>query len=153
MVSPRTKAEPKPRDSATTSRIMATVRGRDTRPELLLRRALHARGFRYRVHPRDVPGKPDLVNRSRRLAVFVDGDFWHGNPEEWRRRGFSSLGAQFHSGNRDRWTAKIRRNVERDREVTALLAAAGWRVLRYWESEVRADPDAVANRVAAEWVK
>jgi len=130
---------------------MAAVRGRDTRPELLLRRALHARGLRYRVHPRNVTGRPDLANRSRRVAVFVDGDFWHGNPEEWRRRGFDSLEAQFHGGNRAKWVAKIRRNVERDSEVDDALAAAGWRVLRFWESEVRADPEAVADRVAAEW--
>jgi DNA mismatch endonuclease (patch repair protein) len=91
------------------------------------------------------------VNRSRRIAVFVDGDFWHGNPEEWRRRGFDSMEAQFRSGNRDRWIAKLRRNVERDREVTATLEAAGWRVLRFWESEVRADPDGIAARIGAEW--
>jgi DNA mismatch endonuclease, patch repair protein len=145
------KPEPQPRDAATTSRIMAAVRGRNTQPELLLRRALHARGLRYRVHPRDVPGRPDLVNRARKVAVFVDGDFWHGNPAEWERRGFSSMEAQFPAEKRDRWTAKLRGNIERDRQVTATLAAQGWRVIRVWESEVRADLDAVAARVANAW--
>jgi DNA mismatch endonuclease (patch repair protein) len=130
---------------------MAAVRGRDTRPELALRRALHARGLRYRVHPRDVPGRPDLVNRARRIAVFVDGDFWHGNPAEWERRGFSSMEAQFPEEKRDQWTSKLRRNVERDREVDAALVAAGWRVVRVWESEVRSDLAAAVNRIAASW--
>jgi DNA mismatch endonuclease (patch repair protein) len=130
---------------------MAAVRGRDTGPELALRRALHALGCRYRVHPRDVIGRPDLVNRSRRIAVFVDGDFWHGNPAEWRRRGFDSLEAQFPAAKRAHWAAKLRRNIERDREVTGALEARGWRVVRVWESEVRADPLAVAQGIAASW--
>src|SRR4051794_40927916 len=115
------KPEPTPRDAATTSRIMAAVAGRDTRPELALRRALHARGLRYRVHARDVLGRPDLVNRARRVAVFVDGDFWHGNPAEWQRRGFDSMEEQFPAAKREHWAAKLTRNIERDREVTAAL--------------------------------
>jgi DNA mismatch endonuclease, patch repair protein len=152
MPSTRTpKTEPQPRDAATTSRIMAAVKGRDTKPELALRRELHARGLRYRVHPRDVPGRPDLVNRTRRVAVFVDGDFWHGNPAEWERRGFSTMAEQFPSEKRDHWTAKLTRNVERDREVTATLEARGWTVVRLWESEVRADLDGAVDRIAAAW--
>jgi DNA mismatch endonuclease (patch repair protein) len=130
---------------------MAAVRGRDTRPELALRRVLHARGMRYRVHPRDVIGRPDLVNRARRVAVFVDGDFWHGNPAEWQRRGFDSMAAQFPEAKREHWTAKLKRNVDRDREVTAALEAAGWTVLRLWESEIRADVEGAADRIAAAW--
>ena len=130
---------------------MAAVRGRDTRPEIALRRALHARGLRYRVHPRDVIGRPDLANRSRRVAVFVDGDFWHANPAEWERRGFDSMEAQFPASKRAAWVAKLSRNIERDAEVNAALGAEGWRVIRVWESEVRADPDAVADRIAGEW--
>ncbi len=130
---------------------MAHVRGRDTRPELLLRRALHARGLRYRVHPRDVPGRPDLVNRRRMLAIFVDGDFWHGNPNQWRRRGFDSMEAQFPEEKRDRWVRKLRRNIQRDHEVNALLITGGWRVFRVWESDVRKDVDQVASYLAAEW--
>jgi DNA mismatch endonuclease (patch repair protein) len=132
---------------------MAAVRGRDTKPELVLRRALHARGLRYRVHPRDVPGRPDLVNRQRQIAVFVDGDFWHGNPQEWERRGFDSMEAQFAERNRAHWTTKLRRNVQRDREVDATLESTGWLVLRFWESEIRADVDAIAALIVESWTR
>jgi DNA mismatch endonuclease, patch repair protein len=130
---------------------MAAVRGRDTRPELALRRALHARGIRYRLHPRDVIGRPDLANRSRKVAVFVDGDFWHANPREWERRGFESMEAQFPKPKRAEWAAKLRRNVERDAAVNKALAAEGWEVIRVWESEIRADPEAVADLIASRW--
>jgi DNA mismatch endonuclease (patch repair protein) len=145
------KAEPRPRDPALTSRIMGTVRGRDTRPEMVLRRALHARGLRYRVHPRDVLGRPDLVNRRRKVAVFVDGDFWHGNPAEWRRRGFDSLEAQFPASKREHWTAKLRRNIERDAEVNAALRDLGWRLVRVWESDVRGDLATAVAEIEAVW--
>jgi len=130
---------------------MAAVRGHDTRPELALRRALHARGVRYRVHPRDVVGHPDLANRSRKVAVFVDGDFWHANPAEWQRRGFDSMEAQFPITKRAEWMAKLRRNVERDAEVNDALASDGWQVIRVWESEIRADPEGVADLIAKHW--
>jgi DNA mismatch endonuclease, patch repair protein len=146
------KTEPQLRDSATTSRIMAAVRGRDTRPEVALRRVLHARGLRYRVHPRDVPGRPDLVNRRRKVAVFVDGDFWHGNPDEWRRRGYDSMEAQFPVSKRDHWTTKLKRNVERDAEVNAALRQQGWRVVRVWESDVQTDIGAAVERIEAAWL-
>lgn len=130
---------------------MGAVRGRDTKPEIALRRALHARGLRYRIHPVDVPGRPDVVNRSRRIAIFVDGDFWHGNPEEWRRRGFDSLEAQFPEPKREFWTGKIRSNIARDVKVNDALRASGWTVVRVWESEIHDDPDAVALRLVALW--
>lgn len=109
------------------------------------------RGLRYRVHPRDVFGRPDLVNRPRKIAVFVDGDFWHGNPDEWQRRGFDSMEEQFPVSKREHWTNKLRRNVQRDIEVTVALGEAGWRVVRVWESEVCRDVDAVAARIEAVW--
>jgi len=130
---------------------MAAVRGRDTRPELALRRALYARGVRYRLHPRDVVGRPDLANRSRKVAVFVDGDFWHANPAEWQRRGFDSMEAQFPMPKRAEWMSKLLRNVERDAEVNNALASEGWQVIRVWESEICADPEAVADLVARRW--
>jgi DNA mismatch endonuclease, patch repair protein len=151
MPSTLTKPDPQQRDAAVTSRIMAAVRGRDTKPELALRRALHARGLRYRVHPRDVPGHPDLVNRQRKIAVFVDGDFWHGNPKEWKRRGFDSMEAQFPERKRALWTTKLKRNVQRDREVDATLTAAGWQVLRFWESEIQTNLDAIAAQIIESW--
>lgn len=130
---------------------MAAVKGRDTAPELALRRALHGRGLRFRVNAGEVMGKPDIVNRSKRLAIFVDGDFWHGNPDDWARRGFESMEAQFRSANRERWVTKLRRNIERDHQVTSRLEAEGWTVLRFWASEVRDDLDAVVDQIVASW--
>lgn len=144
MSEPRPPRRLGPRDSKVTSRMMAAVRGKDSKAELALRRALHARGLRYRLHARDVPGHPDLVIRSRRLAVFVDGDMWHGN--EHHRRGLPSLADLFPTRT-DWWVAKIERNMQRDREVNARLAADGWTVIRIWESDVLADPAKAAGRV------
>jgi DNA mismatch endonuclease, patch repair protein len=119
--------------------MMARVRNKDSKAELALRRALHAAGVRYRLHAPDVVGRPDLVIRSRRLAVFVDGDLWHGNPDEVRRRGRASL-AELFPTRTDWWVAKIERTVARDREVTEALRAEGWTVLRLWEHDVLRDP-------------
>ena len=124
--------------------MMAAVRGKDTKAELALRRALHHRGLRFRLHASDVFGRPDIVIRSRRLAVFADGDMWHGNA--WQLRGLSRLEDMF-PNNTEFWTKKIRRNMERDREVTARLTEEGWTVVRVWESDILADPDAAAKKI------
>jgi DNA mismatch endonuclease, patch repair protein len=124
--------------------MMARVRSKDSKGELALRRALHARGVRYRLHASDVTGCPDVVIRKYRLAIFMDGDFWHGNA--WRLRGLPSLEAQFPT-HTEWWTTKIRRNIERDEQVNAALRAEGWHVLRFWESDVLRDPEAGADRV------
>ncbi len=139
-----------PRDPAVTSRMMSAVRGKDTKPELALRRALHARGARYRLHPKDVFGRPDIVVRSRRLAVFVDGDLWHGNPAEWQRRRRESLADLFPTRT-EWWVDKITKTVERDREVDRRLAQLGWIVVRIWENDVLRDPEAAADRVLSRW--
>jgi DNA mismatch endonuclease (patch repair protein) len=127
---------------------MSRVRSRDSQAELALRQTLHAAGLRYRLHAPDLPGRPDLVVRSARLAVFVDGDLWHGNPDEPLRRGRASFADLFPSRT-DWWVAKICRNVSRDREVDAQLGAAGWHVVRVWEHDVLADPASAARRVLA----
>jgi DNA mismatch endonuclease (patch repair protein) len=124
--------------------MMSRVRGKDSKAELALRAELHRRGLRYRLHARDVLGRPDIVIRSRRFAVFVDGDFWHGNA--WRLRGLRRLEDQFPTRT-DWWVAKIRRTMERDCEVTARLEADGWTVIRIWESDVLANVGAAATRV------
>ena len=133
------------RDSATTSRIMRAVKNRGSTAELAVRRRLWANGVRYRLGLK-LPGKPDLAFPGRRVAVFVDGDLWHGN--SWRVRGLASLEAQFPTRT-EWWVAKITRNMERDEEVNAQLAAAGWTVLRFWESDTLADPNAVARQIAS----
>jgi DNA mismatch endonuclease, patch repair protein len=123
---------------------MAAVKAKDSAAELALRSELHRRGRRFRLHPRDLTGRPDLVFRGRKVAVFVDGDFWHGN--SWRLRGLPNLEAQFPTRT-EWWTTKIRRNMERDAEVSSVLEGSGWHVVRVWESEVLADVSAVADCV------
>lgn len=119
---------------------MQAIRGRDTAPELAVRRLLHAAGLRYRVDARpeaDIPRRADIVFRRQHVAVFVDGCFWHGCPEHGRRE---------HGVNDWYWPDKIGRNVARDADTTARLAARGWTVIRAWEHE---RPECVARRVAA----
>lgn len=139
---------PSRRDAAVTSRIMAAIPSRDTKAEVVLRKALHSRGFRYRVHSRAILGRPDIAFVSRRVAVFVDGDFWHGNT--WRLRGATSLRAQFGRWrNSDFWISKIRGNMARDRAVNRALRREGWTVIRVWESAIARDLDSCIARVVA----
>ncbi|MFJ2696561.1 very short patch repair endonuclease [Streptomyces rochei] len=133
------------RDPAVTSRIMAAVPNRSTRPEIALRKALWHRGLRYRLRT-TLPGKPDITFPGARLAVFVDGDFWHGNA--WRIRGLPNFEAQFdRMNNPDFWRAKLRRNMTRDAEVNATLAQAGWTVYRVFESRLKRDLDEVVEEI------
>jgi DNA mismatch endonuclease (patch repair protein) len=115
---------------------MSRIRGRDTGPETAIRRALFARGHRYRIG-HGLPGKPDIVFVSKRVVVFIDGCFWHRCTEHFRP---PATNAEF-------WQAKIERNVERDREVTEHLAASGWQVLRFWEHDVRRTPEKVIKAI------
>jgi DNA mismatch endonuclease (patch repair protein) len=133
------------RDPEITSRIMAAVRSRDTKPEVALRSMLWRRGLRFRVRSK-LTGKPDIVFASARLAVFVDGDFWHGNA--WRTRGLPSFEAQFDKiNNADFWRVKIEGNMTRDLHVNAELSAAGWRVYRVFESRLRDEPEKVVKEI------
>ena len=104
---------------------MASVRSGNTKPEWIVRRTLHAAGFRYRLHHRDLPGSPDLVLPRLRVVVFVHGCFWHGH--DCRR------GARIPATNTDYWRSKIARNRRRDGRSAKLLRAAGWRVHIIWE--------------------
>ena len=110
-------------DPDTRHRVMASIRGRDTKPELALRRALRAQGMRgYRCHVKAIPGRPDIVFPGSRVAVFVDGVWWHGHPDYFKpgRRG-------------PYWDQKIARNVERDARVEEELRQLSWRVVRIWD--------------------
>ncbi|WP_222936646.1 very short patch repair endonuclease [Streptomonospora sp. PA3] len=122
------------------------LRGRqkeDTEPEILLRKALHALGARFRLHRRLAKGcTPDLVLPGRRLAVFVDGDYWHSCPVHGRKRRFTGPNAE-------RWEEKMARNKERDVRSSHLAQEAGWTVVRVWECTVRKDPQAAAHAVLA----
>ena len=134
-----------PRDPRITYQIMSRVRSKDTKPELLVRKELWRRGYRYRLHYRKLPGRPDIVFVGPKVAVFVDGDFWHGNA--WRVRELDSLADLFPT-NTDWWVAKIEGNVRRDERVTAELEADGWTVIRVWESDVLKDLDSVISLIA-----
>jgi DNA mismatch endonuclease (patch repair protein) len=129
-----------------TKKIMSRVKSTDTGPELKLRRALWARGLRYRLHARDLPGKPDLVFRREKIAVFCDGDFWHGH--NWRLRGLGSLEEEV-AGYTPYWREKILKNVSRDRAADAALADLKWLVLRFWASEIDKDAQKCAAIVEA----
>lgn len=118
------------------SRIMSSIRSKDTRPELAVRRILWGRGLRYRVHSRGVLGTPDISNRRRRLVVFVDGCFWHGCPACYAE---PKTNVAF-------WREKVRRNRARREEVRAGLEAQGFRVVEIWEHEAY-DTDTVVERV------
>lgn len=110
------------------SEVMAKVRSKDTKPEKIVRSFLHSRGFRYRLHDRRLPGKPDLVFPSRRTVVFVHGCFWHGH-ESCRRATMPSTRVEF-------WRRKILGNRDRDARQRQSLEASGWRVLVVWECEI-----------------
>lgn len=128
-----------------TSRIMGQVPNANTRAERALRSELHRRGLRYRIHRRML-GKPDVTFVSPRVAVFVDGDYWHGNA--WRTRGYPDFDSYYRRGaNGDFWASKISRNIERDTEVTAGLRADGWCVIRVWETDLAADLNGVAAHI------
>lgn len=117
---------------------MSRIRGRDTKPELLLRSALWRRGLRFRTKNR-LRGRPDIVFPTERIAVFVDGCFWHRCPEHQTK---PAANAEF-------WDKKLSGNVERDRRADEILQTDGWSVVRIWEHEVERDLEAVTGRVQA----
>jgi DNA mismatch endonuclease (patch repair protein) len=110
------------------SEIMRRVRSQDTKPEMIVRRLVHRRGFRYRLHAKELPGRPDLVFPKRRKIVFVHGCYWHAH------RCPASALPETH---RDYWEAKLRRNAERDKRTVRQLRKAGWAVLTIWECQTR----------------
>jgi DNA mismatch endonuclease (patch repair protein) len=126
-------------DAAKRSAVMRRVKGRDTSPELAVRKALTRLGVRYRLHRKDLPGRPDIVVGSRKFALFVHGCFWHGHD--------CARGARVPKQNRDYWVAKVARNRARDARDRAALEAAGWRVETLWECELK-DEGALAARLA-----
>ena len=142
---PPPKREYKPRDPEVTSAMMAAVRHRENKAEVALRRELWRRGLRYRLYSDKLVGKPDLVFVSARAVVFVDGDFWHGRAI--RENGVSAFRATLRTDKRDWWVDKLSRNAERDQRVNAELRRSGWRVLRLWESDVKANLSRVADKV------
>lgn len=111
------------------SRCMAAIKGKNTKPEMMVRRYLHALGLRYSLHSRRLPGRPDIVMRRLKTVIFVNGCFWHGH------EGCPSFKPP--RSRQEYWTEKIGRNRERDKENIARLQAMGWRVIVVWECELR----------------
>ncbi len=124
-------------DAATRRRTMQAIRSTNTKPELLVFAALKARKIYFAPHVKTLPGKPDIVFRRKKVAVFIDSDFWHGHLERHRAP----------ASNTDYWQAKIARNRARDLAVTAELTAKGWTVLRLWEWDIRHGFDAQFARL------
>lgn len=119
---------------------MRAVKGSDTAPEMLVRRMAHRMGYRFRLHRKDLPGKPDLVFPGLRKVVFVNGCFWHGHD--------CARGARLPQSNAAYWIAKIAGNRQRDAAHLVALKAAGWRAKVVWECELKA-PERVKKRLAA----
>ena len=130
MVDTLTKAERSER--------MSRVRGKDTKPELIVRRMVHRMGYRYRLHLRELPGTPDLVLQSRKKAIFVHGCFWHRHPDQACKL------ARLPKSRLDFWKPKLEGNRHRDRESQAKLRNMGWDVLVVWECQT-ADTDHIRN--------
>ncbi|QLG91184.1 DNA mismatch endonuclease Vsr [Pseudomonas yamanorum] len=124
-------------DTATRSRMMSAIRGKDTVPEMVVRRFLHGLGYRYRIHRKDLPGKPDLVLPRLKVCIFVHGCFWHRHP-----------GCAFATTPKTRpefWNEKFQKNVARDLANIGALDAAGWRVLIVWECQLKNDPETLVR--------
>lgn len=137
-MSERTKGEITVRPDAGVSQRMARMPREATAPELAVRRLLHARGVRFRVNVSGLPGRPDIVLTRARVAVFIDGCFWHSCP----------VHGTLPKSNREWWRAKLQSNVDRDRRKDHDLGKFGWLTMHFWEHE---DPESVAGEIEREW--
>jgi len=120
------------------SRIMSSIRGKNTKPELAVRKILWMQGKRYRVHDRSVFGTPDISNKSKRLAVFIDGCFWHGCSRCYKEP----------KSNTEFWRSKISRNKDRRKVVRSRLRKQGITILQFWEHQVLSNPDKVVEGIS-----
>ncbi len=133
------------RDPKITSRIMSKIRSKDTKAEIKLRSALWNKGYRFRKNYKGLPGSPDIVFTKKKIAIFVDGDFWHGN--NWRLRKLKSRAAEFSDDKKQYWITKIKKNMARDKRNNRELKKRGWKVLRFWESDIKKDSQKVVRDV------
>ena len=123
------------------SKIMGKIRGKNTKPELAFRKALYASGYRYRVDYKKLIGKPDIVLKKYRTIIFIDGEYWHGYNWEERKPKVKT--------NREFWIAKIERNMQRDQEVNVELNRLGYKVFRFWETEIKKELERCLEEVIA----
>ena len=129
------------------SKIMSKIRGKNTKPELLFRKALWKQNVRYRIDNKKLPGKPDVSIQKYKLAIFIDGEFWHGYNWNERRETIQS--------NRKFWIPKIERNMQRDEEVNQQLTDLGYTVFRFWEGDIKTELDKCINDILVflDWKK
>lgn len=118
---------------------MRNIRSKNTKPELSLRRELWSKGIRYRLHGKNIFGKPDIYIKKYKIAIFVDSDFWHGR--------LYQEGKSIPKTNQEYWIPKLERNISRDIEVNKRLKEQGWIVLRYWESEIKTKVNDCVNEI------
>ncbi|EMB63230.1 very short patch repair endonuclease [Streptococcus mutans] len=118
---------------------MQAIKSKDSKIEIALRKELWSRGLRYQKNVKTILGKPDIVFKGKKVAVFCDGEFWHGFDWENRKKQIKSR--------QDYWIPKIERNIARSKEVTAELEADGWTVLRFWERDIKKDVASCADLV------
>ena len=121
------------------SKIMAKIRGKNTKPELAFRRALYAAGYRYRIDYKKLIGRPDIAMKKYKTVIFIDGEYWHG--QHWKERK-SKI-----KTNRAFWIAKIERNMQRDSEVNTELLRMGYTVFRFWEKDIKKNLEASLQKV------
>lgn len=125
--------------SAKSSAVMSKIRSKNTKAELILRKALWSKGYRYRIHAKKIVGSPDIIFAKYKLLIFVDGNFWHGYNWEEKKKKLQT--------NKAYWVAKIERNIQRDAAVTQHLTQSGWSVIRFWDHEVQKDLHACISRI------
>ncbi len=123
------------------SKIMAKIRSKNTKPEMAFRKALYAAGYRYRINYKKIIGKPDIILKKYKTAIFIDGEYWHGHNWEERKPKVKT--------NREFWVAKIERNMQRDAEVNKELNRLGYKVFRFWENEIKTDFKGCLQKVIA----
>jgi len=121
------------------SKIMGKIRGKNTKPELAFRKALWQAGYRYRIDYKKLIGKPDIALKKYKTVIFIDGEFWHGHNWEERKHKIKT--------NREFWIPKIERNIQRDEEVNLALNEMGYKVFRYWETDVKKNLDTCLQEV------
>jgi DNA mismatch endonuclease (patch repair protein) len=125
--------------TAKSSAVMSRIKAKNTKAEVMLRKALWYYGYRYRLYSKKIIGRPDIIFAKYKIAVFVDGDFWHGYDWEHKKQTFTT--------NKAYWIPKIERNMQRDMEVTQTLIRQGWTVIRFWEHEIKKSLEGCAGEV------
>jgi DNA mismatch endonuclease, patch repair protein len=125
------------------SKVMSRIRSKNTKPELLLRKTLWHLGYRgYRIHNQKIPGKPDIVFTKKKIAIFIDGCFWHGCPQCFVEP----------KSNRDYWLPKIRRTIERDKMQNVRLQSDGWNVIRIWEHDIKQNNQKMIQKIFQKFI-